>query len=183
MRILSLLLMTLLLAGCVPQWVRVDTKDTAYQGKGYRIQLPAGWVRIESDDTLVVTRDGPGLQKLMVRVRPNDKAFKQLEKGADPKQLPSELAELYLAEMRKEDEDEIPSLEIVANEPARIAGHDAFRVHVRYRTGDGLRYDLIAYGFVTETHFYSIIYTAPTLHFFEQDKGQLDAAVASFRLS
>jgi hypothetical protein len=131
----------------------------------------------------VVTRDGPGLQKLMVRVRSNDKAFKALEKAADPSQLPSELADLYLAEMRKEDEDEIPSLEIVANEPARIAGHDAFRVHVRYRTGEGLRYDLIAYGFVTATHFYTIIYTAPTLHFFEQERRQLDAAVRSFKLS
>lgn len=183
MRVLPLLLTILLLTGCVPQWVRVDAKDTAYQGKGYSLQLPAGWIRIESDDTLVVTRDGPSLQKLLIRVRANAKAFKALEKAADPKLLPSELAELYLAEMRKEDEHEIPSLEILANEPARIAGRDAFRIHVRYRTADGLRYDLIAYGFVTDSHFYSIVYTAPTLHFFDQERRQLDAAVASFRLS
>jgi hypothetical protein len=178
---LILLLVTLTLSGCAGQWIRVQDQEVVQQGDGYELKLPADWVKIQLGDTLVVTRDGPSLQKITVRAVPQAKAFPHLDKPASGKQLPSELADLFLADLRKEDQDQLPSLKVVSNEPASISGHDGFRVQAEYRTADGVRYDLIGYGFVAGERYYSIAFNAPTLYYFERDKGQFQQALASFK--
>jgi hypothetical protein len=177
-----LLLSILLLGGCAGQWIKVSNKDTLHKGNGYQVLLPNGWVKLQNQDTLLVTRDGPDLQRIQIRMAPHEKAFVQLEKASDAKQVPSELADLFMADLRKQDQDEIPSLEVLANEPVSIAGHDAFRIHVSFRTGKGLRMQAIAYGFVTNKHFVSIVYAAPTLHYFDRDRAKVDSVVNSLQL-
>lgn len=169
------------LAGCAGQWTRVDEQALNHKGDHYEVTLPAGWVKVEYGDMLIVTRDGPDLQKITLRGVALDKAFPALEKGADQKQLPSELAELFVADMRKNDPDQIPSLEILANEPVSIAGHDGYRIHVAYQTADGVRYQLIGYGFATDKAFYSAAYNAPYLHYFERDKARIAEVVGTLK--
>lgn len=176
------LMASLLLSGCAGQWVKVSSKEPWHQADGYRVQLPGDWVKIQQADSLLVTRDGPGLQRIIIRMAPHDDAFRLLKKASSAKQLPSELADLYIANLRKQDADEMPSLEILSNAPAQVAGHEAFRIHASYRTGSGLRNQIIAYGFVTEKHFVSISYTAPTLHYFERDEGTIEGIVSSLKL-
>lgn len=177
-----LLLTVVLLSGCAGQWVRVGDSDNLHKGNGYQLRLPSGWIKIENDDTLLITRDGPALQRIQVRVASHENAFKHLKKASNAKQLPSELAELFMADLRKEDADEIPSLEVLSNEPASVAGHDAFRIHISYRTDAGLRYQTIAYGFVTDKQFVSIVFTAPTLYYFGRDHDKLETVVKSLKL-
>lgn len=169
------------LAGCAGQWTRVDDQAMTHKGDHYQVTLPAGWVKVEYGDMLIVTRDGPDLQKITLRGVPLDKAFPALEKGAQKNQLPSELAELFVANMRKSDPDQIPSLEILSNEPANIAGHDGYRIHVGYRTADGVRYQLIGYGFATDSAFYSVAFNAPYLYYFDRDKDRIAEVVGSLK--
>lgn len=176
-----LLVSILLLAGCAGQWVRVQGQEVTHKGEGYEAQLPADWVKIQLGDTLVVTRDGPSLQKISLRSVPHVNAFEHLEKGANTEQLPSELAELYLADLRKEDQHQMPSLEILENGPATIAGHEGFRVRIEYRTADGVRYRLIGYGFTTAERFYSVSYNAPVLYYFDRDQDKLQQVVQSLK--
>lgn len=185
MRMKALLILSIvLLSGCAgSQWVRVSADKNLHKGDGYQLRLPDGWIKLQSGDTLLVTRDGPGLQRILVRMAKHEDAFRHLKKPSAVKQLPSELADLFLANMRKEDADEIPSLEVLSNEPARVAGHDAFRLHVSYRTGRGLRYQAVIYGFVTDDHFVSIGFIAPSLHYFGQDRDKIEAVVNSLKLS
>jgi hypothetical protein len=84
--------------------------------------------------------------------------------------LPSELAQLTIAELKATQEDGLPSLEILRNAPVEIAGHTGFDIHLRYKTKAGLRMDTEMRGVVDEGGFYLIKYSAPTLHYFERDR-------------
>lgn len=182
MRLKALLLTTaIVLAGCAGQWTRVDGEQVTHTAESYQVTLPQGWVKVSFGDVLIVTRDGPGLQRIIIRSTNLDKAFDRLEKPATKGQLPSELAELYLANLRKEDPDGIPSLKILSNEPATVAGNDAYRVHFSYQTADGLAYQSIVYGFIAGDKFDTVSYTAPTLHYFDRDAGSIDQVIAAFQ--
>lgn len=109
----------------------------------------------------------------------HEEAFNDIKAQSKADMLPTELAELYIAELKKEDSDGLPSLKIISNEPARIAGHDAFHLHLSYQISNGLEYQMLAVGFVTEKYFYLVSYTAPTLLFFERSRESYDQVLGS----
>jgi hypothetical protein len=74
-------------------------------GRRYTVQLPLNWIKVASSgDRVVVTRDGFGLQHVSIHRVPAKEAFSKLKKGADGKLLPSELAELHIAELKSPSE-------------------------------------------------------------------------------
>lgn len=84
--------------------------------------------------------------------------------------LPSELAELTIAAFKATQEEGLPSLEILHNTPVKLAGHNGFDIHLRYKTDAVLRIDMLLRGVVDESGFYLVKYSAPTLHYFERDR-------------
>ena len=97
--------------------------------------------------------------------------------------LPSELADLAIAELRAGQEQKLPSLEVLSNAPAEIGGHNGFALHLRFQTDQGLRMELLMRGFVDQRGFYLLTYRAPTLHYFERDRPVFESLVSSFRAS
>jgi len=75
--------------------------------------------------------------------------------------LPSELADLAIAELRAGQEQKLPSLEVLSNAPAEIGGHNGFALHLRFQTDQGLRMELLMRGFVDQRGFYLLTYRAP----------------------
>jgi hypothetical protein len=175
-------LVLLLLAGCATTWVKVDDAGKYYKGEHYSATLPPGWLQLESDDALVLSKDGILLQYISILHRDHEKAFEELEKDSSTSMLPSELAELTIAEFKAAQDEGLPSLEILKNSPVEIAGHTGFGIHLRYKTEAGLRMDMLLSGFVDDSGFYLLKYSAPTLHYFERDRLTYESLTESLQL-
>jgi hypothetical protein len=173
--------LVLLLAGCATTWVKVDDTGNHYQGKHYSATLPAGWLRQETGNSLVLSKDGVLLQHITIEYRPHEKAFKEIEKDSSSTMLPSELAELAIAELKASQDEGLPSLEILHNVPVEITGHTGFDIHLRYKTDTGLRMEMLLRGVVDDSGLYLVKYTAPTLHYFNRDLQVYDSLTASLQ--
>ncbi len=179
---IAVLLCTLLIGGCVTSWQRVNEQRRVVTASSYSVKLPLGWTSKGDEHLMLVSRDGPNLQKITLRVSSLDKAFPEIEKAASAGMLPSELSELFVAEVKKRDKSGLPSLEVTGNSPAILAGHDAFRVSVSYRLDNGLEYGLTGLGFIANGHYYQFVYAAPKLVYYDQGLPAFEDMVASFKL-
>ncbi|MDH3934775.1 MAG: hypothetical protein OEU62_06375 [Gammaproteobacteria bacterium] len=176
------LLLLILLTGCATSWIKVDDASRRYQADHYSATLPTGWLLFDSKDSIVLSKDGVLLQYISIQFRLHEKAFEKIEKDSSSTMLPSELAELTIAEFKASQDDGLPSMEILHNAPVNLAGHTGFDIHLRYKTDEGLRVDTLLRGIVDENGFYLIKYSAPTLHYFERDRQTYNAVAESLRL-
>ncbi|HKI64783.1 MAG TPA: hypothetical protein VKA16_09190, partial [Burkholderiales bacterium] len=111
-RLLALLAMTALLGGCAT-YELTGAGRTAMTDQGYSVELPQNWVRLSADSKrVIVTRDGFGLQRIMITRAEAKDAFPKIKKQADDKLLASELAELQIAELKSSG---APNLTVVEN--------------------------------------------------------------------
>ncbi|HXK55061.1 MAG: hypothetical protein KDI74_11810 [Gammaproteobacteria bacterium] len=180
-QLLPLLVLPLLVFGCAGQWIKIDENRQLYQSDRYTVNLPLGWVSLSIGDVITVTRDGPEIQKIRLRASTHDDAFKTIGEKSSGGMLPTELAELFIAELKKEDSEGLPSLTVLSNEPVSIAGQDAFRIHASYLTSNGLKYELLAVGFVTQKYLYVVSYTAPALVFFQRNRETYEQLLTSLK--
>jgi len=178
----TIVLVLVLLSGCAPTWVKVDNTGRNYRNEHYSITLPAGWMRLESDDGLILSKDGILLQIISIQFRPHKDTFEKIKKDSSATMLPSELAQLSIAELKASQEDNLPSLEILHNAPVGLGGRTGFDVHLRYKTKAGLRMDMEMRGVVDNSGFYLLKYSAPTLHYFERDRQTYEALTESLQL-
>jgi hypothetical protein len=176
------LVLVLLLPGCAMTWVKVDNAGKHYQDENYSVTLPIGWLRLDSNDSLILSKDGILLQHIGIQYRLHEKAFEKIEKNSSSTMLPSELAELTIAEFKATQDEGLPSLEILHNTPVELAGHTGFSIHLRYKTDTGLRFDMLLRGVVDENGFYLIKYSAPTLHYFERNLQTYNSLTESLKL-
>ena len=180
------LFLTLLLAGtagCVPPPARVNVPLTEAPDKSYTVDLPVGWIRhFAQDKTLLVSRDGFTLQTIGITHRPAAQAFPKTKKGAAEGALPSELAELQIAEMKTETQ-QMAALTVVENEPVTLDGRDGFRVRVSYHTARGLEIHRVTYGVPDKSGYYRIEYVAPKLYYFDATFADFEKVVSSLRIA
>ena len=177
----AVILTTALIAGCATTWTRIDDASRNYQGAHYSIMLPVGWMRLESGGNLLLSKDGIDLQRIIIEYHTHDKAFETLKRTSSATMLPSELAELTIAELKASQKDDLPSLRVISNAPVDIGGHAGFLLHIGYKTDDGLRIEMLMEGFADADGYYLITYRAPTLHYFARDRAAFEAICASFR--
>ncbi|MDH3377733.1 MAG: hypothetical protein OEQ39_12355 [Gammaproteobacteria bacterium] len=178
-----LILCLMFIAGCATMaWTRVDTAATADPSGNFTVDLPVGWVRLNAQrDAITLTRDGMGIQYITARRRSHKAAFSNLKKSVAPDILPTELAELAIAEMKSS--QGLAEYNVLTNAPTTISGHTGFRLHMRLKVPSGLTYDGVVYGFVDEDGFYYIEFWAARLHYFDRDLANFERVVASFRLT
>lgn len=171
-----------LLGGCVNEWVRVEQAQETYAGTNVSVTIPKDWVRIEQGGELVISKDGPGLHLIAFDRRLLKKAFPKLDKPASADMLVSELAERYIADYRAGDEDGMPGLKVLSNEPASIDDHPGFRVLLSETDDDGLEVKTLIYGVATDDGFYTALYLAPAIHYYHRDLETFVAMVQSLKL-
>jgi len=181
-RFTSLLLSVLLITSCASSWTRVDDKSRLYQNSWFTFSAPTGWMLLDRGDSVTLSRDGPELQRIGVVFNPSDEAFPTLKKSASIDMLPSELAELTIAEIRASHEDGMSGMEIVSNKPVTINGHQGFALHLRYKLDSGLRYESMVNGFVTTQGLYALYLRAPSLHYFKRDQDVYNQVIETFRI-
>jgi hypothetical protein len=159
----------LTLSACRSTWTRTPEGGANLTRGDYTARIPGGWMRHSGrgslDDT--ITLDGTDIHSITFALQSLDQAFPILEREATPDLLPSELAELTVAELKAGGFD---NLEVVSEGPAIVAGQESFRLHLRHRQPTGLRVDHLIYGFATDSGAYRLVFSAPTLYFFERDR-------------
>jgi hypothetical protein len=96
--------------------------------------------------------------------------------------LPSELAELEIAEIKARDEL-TEALTVLENEPALVSGKEGFRVRVSYRNPRGLEIHEEVYGVVEQSRLYLLVYRAPRLHYFPKYYPDFQKTVASLQVA
>ncbi len=173
--------LVLMLAACAPPWKHMPDSEVVTEAT-YRVQLPAGWMRNTANrDSLFISRDGPALQGIEITEGTHEEAFKKIHETSSPDMLPSELAELALALTK----NELAASRVVLleNTPASVAGHEGFRLHLKYENAKGLDYEGVVTGFATVKRIYLIKYYGTRLHYFPRDLPVYEEMLQSFQLT
>ncbi len=157
-----------------PGWMRLSKKTDIYWAR------PAGDITSTKVNRAFLSRDGLNLEEIdIIRSELKD-AFPSLNKQADLSLLPSELAELFIAETKTA--SGLENIQVIENLPMRIANHDGFMVHMRYKISKGLPIEILAYGFTNKYGFYVFTFKAPGLHFFPTFLPEFKQIVNSARI-
>lgn len=177
---LAALLLSVLLTGCITVWTRVDQPRLDGPGGRYTIEAPIGWVRYSFDtDAVVVTRDGLAIQHFEARLADVEKAFKKTKKSLPTGALPSEVADLVLAELRVQ--PGLADLRVLENGPASVAGRPGFRILVRYTDDRGAAFERLVLGAALDKAVLTFSYHALATYFFARDLPNFERFVASYR--
>jgi len=177
------IILLLLSTGCVPSlWQLVETPELTGPTNAFTIQAPVGWVHASAIRShIIITRDGPSLQRIMINRYPHKAAFARIGVVISENTLVTELNEYYVAAYKEGSYG--LEVNVLENMPAEIDGNDGFRLHLEYAGDRGLMFDTIVYGFLDERWFYHIIYQAPRLHYFEKYLPEFEKVVKSFALA
>lgn len=172
----------LFLAGCGGGWVKPDKQTLEDPSNSFSVRIPSNWQRYtggEYADRIMISYDGPGLQKIEAYRLEHDKAFEKIKKVSKESMLPSELAELTLAEIKAD--EELKNIEVIENRPATIGGKSGFCLHTREKNEKGLRIDRVTYAFADKKGFYMLVYEAPKLNYFDKSVNDFEIVVKSFK--
>jgi len=173
-----LVIVICLLNGCAP-WVRTGGPYEATR-ENVSLDLPDGWMRLNSDDYLLLTRDGVPLQSILVEnINVND-TLKHTKKRFRKGMLPLEASEVIVDNIASN--SQVHNFEIKESKSAKVAGKSGFRVAYSYKTVDGLKMQGVMYGLMQGESFYLIRYAAPKRHYFDRDLKNFERVVASVRL-
>jgi putative VirB-like lipoprotein len=178
-RSLFAFLIIILLAGCAP-WIRTGGPYTA-EAQNVTVSLPDGWMRMNTDEFVFVTRDGGLLQNILIEAFHIDETLANTKKKLRKGMLPLEACEVIID--NNSSNQDITSFEVKENKSARIDGHQGFRAVFAYKNRNGLKLKSVYYGFMDGEWFYGIRYTAPQRHYFDKDIKTFEKMVASLRLA
>ena len=168
-----------LAAGCAV-WTRVDQPTLAGPSESYFVDAPVGWVQLSAySGGIRVTRDGFQVQMADVTLTAHDKQLPLTKKASTASILPTELAELLVAELRS-----VPglgNLTVKETTPARVAGHDGFRLIAQFRNDRGVAYRIAMYGVALPQGRLVFHFQAIERFFFQRDLPEFEQMVRSYR--
>ncbi len=190
-------LLAIALTACVaPPWTLTDKESRTAENASFKVTLPTGWMWARylderyfvprgergvllAVDRITLTRDGFGLEDIdFIRFNAKD-AFPHLQKPYTSNMLPSEAADLLVADLKQAG---LESLNVGSNAPATIAGRRGFKLDITYKNARGLVTERLMYGFGDKSGFYLLSYEAPSLHYFATYKDVYLGVLNSFRL-
>lgn len=177
-RAVLVLSLAVLLSSCAA-WTHLEQPTRVTGPNGLSVMAPADWVRFNlvGDDVILLTRDGLPIQMLRIEYRKADKAFPSIKKKSNPDMLPSETADLLLADLRAD--KALANLKVLENTPYKVAGKLGFRIHGQYRDERGASFDLVAVGCTTKTGLVLLFYRSLSIHYYARDLKLFDQTVDS----
>ncbi len=165
------------LTACAP-WTRV-TGPCEGPAHHFSVEIPDGWMKFDSDSYMLISRDGPFLQYILVQTRNLETPFVHTKRKLNKSMLPQEAAEVILDDLSLD--RAVRNLHILENAPAQIAHQDGFTIIFTYKNGEGLVLKTLYNGFIKGRMFYSIRYTAAERHYFDKDLATFKKVLAGFR--
>jgi hypothetical protein len=150
---------------------------------GFRIQPPAGWRISDDGDTIRATRDGRALNEMKIELRSHNHAFPSTGQQTTKKASPAQLAEWFIADLQKQDRDELQIIDVSDEE--QLAGRPAFRVHFSFRLPTvvgGARIELVAIGAAVPFGLLVAQLHAPQLGYFSKVLPAFEESVRTIEL-
>jgi hypothetical protein len=152
------------------------SKPTTYS---FAIDIPEGWRKIDRP-YLLVTKDGPFLQNIMVQNRFIGQSFRYTKKKMRREMLPEEAAQIIIDEFASD--QNIGNLKVLDNAPAEINGHDGFKLFLTYMGPKGNEFQTLYYGFIKADTFFNLRFTAGGRKYFQTDIETFKRMLNSFRV-
>lgn len=182
-RIPIVFILALMAGGCAsappkPVWVPAEGAFTA-ANSGFSLDLPAGWTRVNLEERLMITRDGSSLQFIGVALYKIGVPLKHTKKKFEKGMLPQEIAGILIDDLASA--ENIASVEVLENVPARIGDLEGFRVVCRIRIKGGMDRKCAFYGTMRGDQVYDLYYNAAARHYFDRDLGVFEEVARSFR--
>ena len=168
--------------GCIPRaaWVQAE-RDFQSPDDQFRVQLPDGWMRVNVDEALLVTRDGLDLQRIHVVGRELDKPLPNSKRVPHKGMDPAEIADLLAGELSSS--QGVTGVRVVESSPATLSGAAGFKLVVVYKDRDGLRRKAVIYGILGRKALWTAAYQAPQRHYFDLDLAAFEKAVRTLRFA
>ncbi len=170
-------LIVMVLAGCAT-WIRTGGPFSA-PAQNVSADLPDGWMRMNTDEFLIITRDGVLLQNILVEKIHVEDSLQNTKKKFRQGMLPQELAEVIIDNASSN--QKMLDLKVETNKPAMVGGQSGFKLVYTYKDENGLKYKTLYYGFMPDEFFYGIHYDAPQRHYYNRDLEAFEKVVASLK--
>lgn len=183
------------LTGCasLTPWVKA-TSSKPYQDNARRFTatLPDGWMRCNLFDYFLLTKDGIVLESIVVERHRVDRKLESTKKRYQVDMSPEEVAGVEVDALRTQ--PGTGNFELLANEPASVAGQTGFRLEYRFTyLESGLRIHGILYGLMIvgkeseknpekRSWVYGIRYEAPDQYYFDRYKSDFKNFVQSLQV-
>jgi len=173
-----LFILLLLIPACAP-WIgsRGNFESPSHH---FSVDIPQEWMRLKSDRYLLISRDGPFLQYVLVQERPIARHFRHTKKKLRRGMLPQEAAQVIVDEISCD--QAVLDFQVKENTPARVNEYEGFRLVFTHKNRDGLVFKTVYYGFLTEDRFYSARYNAVQRYYFDKDKATFEEVLQSLQL-
>jgi len=147
----------------------------------FSIQYSKPWMELNYRKHLVLTKDGPFSQYILVQQRPVDQPFKNTKRRLSEGMLPEEAAQVILDEMASD--RTLMNFQLLENHPAAVNQYEGFRIVFSYRTPDGISFKTIYCGLLQKGWFYSIRYNASEGHYSDTDVKTFENVLQSFQIT
>ncbi len=179
MKKLTVLVMLILLAGCASTWKQAGGRYES-TSQNFVVEIPQGWMELDSTDYLLISKDGPFLQYMYAKRRHVDQPFEHSKMRMQKGMTPEEAAKVLLNEISSD--QSLYGLEVTEQSSVEIGGHQGFRIQFSYENQTGPKIKTIYYGFLDGEWLYNIRYSAAERYYFDKDLETFDKFVRNFRL-
>jgi hypothetical protein len=153
------------------------TKPASY---GYKVDIPDGWRKIDNNRYLLLTKDNPFQQYILVQNRPIGKSFRHTKKKMHNAMLPEEAAQIVIDELISD--QNLLNLKLLNNTPRNISGYDGFNILYTYQDAEGHTFKTLYYGFIKEDTFFNLRFTASDRFHFQRDIEAFRIMLKSFEI-
>ncbi|OPY80500.1 MAG: hypothetical protein A4E70_01727 [Syntrophus sp. PtaU1.Bin005] len=174
-----LVLILFFITACAP-WAKVGG-DYREESQNYSVTLPEGWMKSNTVDGLLVTRDGVLLQTIRVERFKIDQDLKHTRKKYSQNMPPQEMADVTIDNIKSD--PLITNFKLLESSPATLSGIPGSKIVYEFKTKEGqLRFKCIHYGIMSGEWIYGIRYVAAARHYFDKDVQTFETVSQSFRL-
>ncbi|HEV8397114.1 MAG TPA: hypothetical protein VGQ37_22685 [Vicinamibacterales bacterium] len=170
----------LLVGGCVSLPWQPTAGLYNSPAENFAVELPQGWMRLNSNEDLLITRDGILLQHVSVERAAVDRPLKSTKKTLTRGMQPQAVAEVIIDNFMSS--ERMLDVKVVENRPVQVAQYRGFRLVYTHRDKNGLRFKSVLHGFLAGDVLYAIRYTAAERYYFAKDLPTFEQVLASFRL-
>ena len=152
------------------------SKKTNYS---FTIDIPEGWRRIDRP-YLLITKEGPFLQNVMVQNRHISRSFRYTQKRMGKGMLPEEAAQIIIDEYASD--QNIGNLKVLNNTPEQINGHNGFKILLTYLGPKGNEFHTLYYGFIKADTYFNLRFTAGGRQYYQKDIETFNRMLNSFQV-
>jgi len=133
----------------------------------FTITYPEKWIKLNTKNHFMFTKDGPFKQYIMVRQRHVDKPYTHTDKLIRRGMSSQQAAEVILDAFTSD--PSVLNFKLIENVPVTVNRYDGFRIACTYGTPKGYQFKVIYYGFLVGEWLYGLRYNAAEEYYSEKD--------------